>query len=89
MKREPTADTFAKVSDELTTTVALPFRHRVRHGGRRSHSWFQLGRFVTVGASGYVVNLAAFAARVHLLAMSIAAGTPLSSVAQKLWSFRA
>jgi putative flippase GtrA len=147
--------------DELTTTVALPFRHRVRHGVRKPHNWFQLGRFAAVGASGYVVNLAVFAACVHLLginyklaavvafvvsvvnnfwwnrhwtfvakqahpvqqgvkffavllvtfgftyvvlvslvdgtgmakviaqAISIAAGTPLSFVGQKLWSFRA
>jgi putative flippase GtrA len=148
-------------ADELTTAVALPFRHRVRHGVRKPHNWFQLGRFVAVGASGYVVNLAVFAACVHLLAinyklaavvafvvsvvnnfwwnrhwtfgakaahpvlqgakfftvslvtfgftyvvlvslvdgaglpkiiaqaLSIAAGTPLSFVGQKLWSFRA
>jgi putative flippase GtrA len=147
--------------DELTTTVELPFRARVRHGVRKPHNWFQLGRFVAVGASGYVVNLAVFAACVHLLvvdyklaaliafvvsvinnfwwnrhwtfsakathpieqgarffavslvtfgftyvvlvslvdgagmakviaqAIAIAAGTPLSFVGQKLWSFRA
>jgi putative flippase GtrA len=55
---------------ELTTAVALPFRHRVRHGVRKPHNWFQLGRFVAVGASGYVVNLAVFAACVHLLAIN-------------------
>ena len=66
------------MSDELTTTVdlphthsvPLPFRHRVRHGVRKPHNWFQLGRFVAVGASGYVVNLAVFAACVHLLAIN-------------------
>ncbi len=57
------------MSDELTTTVELAFRHRVRHGVRRPHNWFQLGRFAAVGASGYVVNLAVFAACVHLLAI--------------------
>jgi putative flippase GtrA len=57
-------------ADELTTAVALPFRHRVRHGVRKPHNWFQLGRFVAVGASGYVVNLAVFAACVHLLAIN-------------------
>jgi putative flippase GtrA len=147
--------------EELTTTVELPFRHRVRHGVRKSHNWFQLGRFVAVGATGYAVNLAVFAVCVHLLgidyrlaavvafavsvvnnfwwnrhwtfsakaahpgwqaarffavslitfgftyivlvslvdgagvakvvaqAIAIAAGTPLSFVGQKLWSFRA
>jgi putative flippase GtrA len=55
------------MSDELTTAVALPFRARVRHGVRRTHNWLQLIRFATVGASGYVVNLAVFAGCVHLL----------------------
>lgn len=55
--------------EELTTTVELPFRVRVRHGVRRTHNWLQLIRFATVGASGYVVNLAVFAACVHLLAI--------------------
>ena len=34
---------------------------------RHAHNWLQLGRFGAVGASGYVVNLAVFAACVHLL----------------------
>jgi len=62
--------------DELTTTVELPTRVRgrppspllrVRHGIRHTHNWLQLVRFGAVGASGYVVNLAVFAACVHLL----------------------
>src|SRR5437588_9267210 len=54
---------------ELPTAVEIPFRARVRHGVRRPHNWLQLIRFATVGASGYVVNLAVFAACVHLLAI--------------------
>jgi putative flippase GtrA len=159
------------MSDELTTTVPLPapgqvgsgsgpLHLRVRHGVRKPQNWLQLVRFGAVGASGYVVNLAVFAACVHLLgidyrlsaviawavsvlnnfvlnrhwtfdakedhpvlqavrfftvslvafgftyvvlvalvdaglmkvlaqAIAIAAGTPLSFVGQKLWSFRA
>jgi putative flippase GtrA len=53
--------------EDLTTTVELPFRLRVRHGVRKPQNWLQLIRFATVGASGYVVNLAVFAACVHLL----------------------
>jgi putative flippase GtrA len=64
--------------DELITTVELPARVRVRHGVgrplvrvrrgiRRTHNWLQLVRFGAVGASGYVVNLAVFAACVHLI----------------------
>jgi len=155
--------------DELTTTVELPIRSRgavgqplvrLRAGLGRTHNWLQLVRFGAVGASGYVVNLAVFAACVHLLgidyhlsaviawavsvlnnfwlnrhwtfdakqdhpvlqavrffavslvafgftyvvlvllvdaglmkvaaqAIAIAAGTPLSFIGQKLWSFRA
>ncbi len=45
----------------------LPFRVRFRHGVRQTENWLQLVRFVTVGASGYIVNLAVFAACVHLL----------------------
>jgi putative flippase GtrA len=56
--------------EDLTTTVELPFRHRVRHGVRHPQNWLQLGRFVAVGASGYVVNLVVFAACVHGLAVN-------------------
>jgi putative flippase GtrA len=53
--------------EELSTTVELPFRMRVSHGVRQTHNWLQLLRFAAVGASGYVVNLAVFAASVHLI----------------------
>jgi putative flippase GtrA len=66
------------MTDEITAIVAeLPpraqprARHsvhvRVRHGMRQGHNWMQLGRFGAVGATGYFVNLAVFAACVHLL----------------------
>jgi putative flippase GtrA len=160
------------MTDEFTTIAAeLPVRSRVghgvrkpllrvRHGMRHTHNWLQFVRFGAVGATGYVVNLAVFAACVHLMgvdyhlsaviawavsvlnnfvlnrhwtfdakqhhpvqqavrfflvslvafgftyvmlvvlvdagltkvlaqAIAIAAGTPLSFVGQKLWSFRA
>ena len=32
---------------------------------RRPHNWIQLGKFVAVGTSGYVVNLAVYSALVH------------------------
>ena len=52
--------------DETSAVVPPPRLHRrVRHGLRHPANWFQLGRFATVGASGYVVNLAVFAALVH------------------------
>jgi putative flippase GtrA len=40
---------------------------RVRHGLRRPSNWLQLVRFLAVGASGYVVNLATFTLCVHVL----------------------
>jgi dolichol-phosphate mannosyltransferase len=58
------------MAEELSTTVALPFRHRVRHGVRKPQNWFQLGRFAAVGASGYIVNLAVFAGCVHIVGIN-------------------
>ena len=34
---------------------------RVRHGMKKPHNWVQLGKFVAVGGSGYIVNLIVFA----------------------------
>ncbi len=39
---------------------------RVRDGIGRRHNWVQLAKFCAVGGSGYVVNLAVFAAAVKL-----------------------
>jgi putative flippase GtrA len=36
------------------------FHVRVRHGVKKPHNWLQLGKFLLVGLSGYVVNLAVF-----------------------------
>jgi putative flippase GtrA len=74
--------------EELTTTVQLPFRARVRHGVRRPHNWLQLVRFATVGASGYVVNLAVFAACIHVFGIDYrvsAAVAFLVSVTNNFW----
>jgi putative flippase GtrA len=59
-----------EMSEELSTTIALPFRSRVRYGVRKTHNWLQLVRFAAVGASGYVVNLGVFALCVHALAIN-------------------
>jgi dolichol-phosphate mannosyltransferase len=53
------------MSDEFATVVELPFRVRVRHGVRKTQNWLQFVRFAAVGASGYAVNLVAFALCVH------------------------
>jgi dolichol-phosphate mannosyltransferase len=73
--------------DDLTTTVALPFRHRVRHGVRKPHNWLQLCRFLAVGASGYVVNLAVFAVCVHGLAVNYKLAAVVAFVVSVLNNF--
>ncbi len=55
--------------EDLTSTIELPFRVRVRHGVRQTQNWLQLIRFATVGASGYVVNLSVFTGCVQLLSI--------------------
>ena len=49
----------------MTTDAAPQLRTRVGAGIRRPAAWLELVRFALVGASGYVVNLAVFAALVH------------------------
>jgi dolichol-phosphate mannosyltransferase len=48
-------------------TLQAPVHARVRHGMRRPHNWLQLVKFVAVGGSGYVVNLATYALVHHAL----------------------
>jgi dolichol-phosphate mannosyltransferase len=74
--------------EDLTTTVPMPFRVRVRHGVRRTHNWLQLLRFAAVGASGYLVNLAVFAACVHLFGIDYRASSAIAfvvSVVNNFW----
>jgi dolichol-phosphate mannosyltransferase len=70
---------------------------RVRHGMRRSHNWLQLGKFLLVGLSGYVVNLAVFTFSLKVLGVHhIAAATIAFAVAvlnnfwwNRHWTFAA
>jgi dolichol-phosphate mannosyltransferase len=73
--------------DDLTTTVELPFRVRMRHGVRRSQNWLQLVRFLAVGASGYVVNLAVFAGSVHALGIDYRIASPLAFIVSVINNF--
>jgi dolichol-phosphate mannosyltransferase len=75
------------MAQELTTTVELPFRVRVRHGVRKPQNWLQLIRFVTVGASGYVVNLGVFAACVHLLGIDYRVSAVIAFVVSVINNF--
>lgn len=61
-----------------TAVVELPFHHRVRIGVRQGHNWLQLMRFAGVGASGYVVNLVAFAICVHVLGIDYKIASPIA-----------
>ena len=70
------------------TVAARPLHHRVRHGLRHPANWFQLVRFGVVGASGYVVNLAVFAAAVHLAGIDYKIAAVLAflvSVTSNFW----
>ena len=70
---------------------------RVGRALRTRANWSQLMRFATVGASGYVINLAVFAAAVHGagfdkgIAATAAFIVALSNnfVWNRLWTFRA
>jgi putative flippase GtrA len=70
--------------NQLATREQTPQHHRfhlrVRHGMRKPHNWVQLGKFLLVGLSGYVVNLAVFTFSLkvlgvhHIVAATIAFG---------------
>src|SRR5947209_18572168 len=80
--------TLTAMSDELTTTVELPLRLRVRHGVRHPRNWLQLLRFGAVGASGYAVNLAVFATCVHLIGIDYRVSSVIAflvSVTSNFW----
>ncbi len=62
--------------------TSKPVHVRVRHGLRRPHNWLQLVKFVGVGGTGYVVNLATFTlAREVLGAHHLVAATLAFAVA--------
>ena len=64
---------------EMTTAVVeLPFHHRVRLGVRKGHNWLQLIRFASVGATGYIVNLATFAFLVHVAGIDYRIASPIA-----------
>jgi putative flippase GtrA len=73
------------------------FHRRVRHGLRKPHNWVQLGKFLLVGLSGYVVNLAVFTFSLKVLSVHhIAAATIAFAVAvtnnfwwNRHWTFAA
>ena len=71
-------------------------RTRAGRALRRPHNWIQLAKFTTVGASGYVVNLAVYTLLLDVAGMhyiSAAVGSFLVAVTNnyawnRLWTFR-
>ena len=63
---------------------------------RRRHNWVQLAKFSTVGATGFVVNLAVFALLAHVLDVHYLAAAVCSFLVavtnnytwNRLWTFR-
>ena len=85
------------VADTTIDRPRLRGRARARAALRKPANWAQLVRFGTVGASGYVINLAVFAAALHGagfdkgIAATAAFIVALSNnfVWNRLWTFRA
>ncbi|MFZ0088659.1 MAG: GtrA family protein [Solirubrobacteraceae bacterium] len=73
--------------EELIPAVPLPFHHRVRHGIRKPHNWFQLIRFAGVGATGYLVNLLVFALCVHVIGIDYKVAAVIAYVVSVLNNF--
>lgn len=81
MRDQPDAPAAAGVDPPSAATAPAPplaGRARVRAGMRKPANWVQLAKFLLVGGSGYVVNIAVFALAVgvgglhHLVAATIA-----------------
>jgi len=85
------------VADPTIDPPRLRGQARARAALRKPANWARLVRFGTVGASGYVINLAVFAAAVHGagfdkgIAATAAFIVALSNnfVWNRLWTFRA
>lgn len=81
----------------LSPAAPPPRRARIRAGLRHRGNWLQLVRFSAVGASGYVVNLAVFAALVHGLGVrpvlaalgAFAVAVTNNFLVNRRWTFRA
>lgn len=83
------------MSRSLATSFVL-VSDRAGRALRRPHNWVQLAKFCTVGATGYVINLAVFSALVlgaewhHLLAATVSFLVAVTNnyMWNRLWTFR-
>jgi dolichol-phosphate mannosyltransferase len=83
---------------ERTPAAAAPtpVRARAEQALRARHNWVQLAKFCSVGATGYVVNLAVYTALLHwagLHYLAAAAGSFVVAVTNnylwnRVWTFR-
>jgi putative flippase GtrA len=67
--------------------LRVPLHLRVRHGVRKTHNWKQLIRFVTVGASGYIVNLAVFTVCVSVAGIDYRLGSVIAFIVSVINNF--
>jgi putative flippase GtrA len=81
------------MSNEASTMAAA--RARATSALRRSHNWMQLAKFCTVGAVGYVVNLAVYTTLVGsgmhynlAAACSFLVAVTNNYTWNRLWTFR-
>ena len=71
-------------------------RTRARDALAKQHNWLQLGKFCLVGGSGYVINLAVFAALVTTIELDYRPAAVASFLVavtnnytwNRLWTFR-
>jgi putative flippase GtrA len=83
------------VSRSLATSLVV-VSGRAGRALRRPHNWVQLAKFCTVGATGYVINLAVFSALVlgaewhHLVAATVSFLVAVTNnyTWNRLWTFR-
>ena len=83
------------MSRSLAASLVLA-RGRAGAALRRPHNWVQLAKFCTVGATGYVVNLAVFSSLVlgadvhHLAAATVSFLVAVTNnyTWNRLWTFR-
>jgi putative flippase GtrA len=83
------------VSRSIATSLVL-VGGRAGAALRRPHNWVQLAKFCTVGATGYVINLAVFSALVlgadwhHLLAATVSFLVAVTNnyTWNRVWTFR-
>jgi putative flippase GtrA len=83
------------VSRSLATSLVL-VGGRAGAALRRPHNWVQLAKFCTVGATGYIINLAVFSALVlgadwhHLLAATVSFLVAVTNnyTWNRVWTFR-